>query len=179
MSDDQADEILTYWLIPAEPARSYFGSLIRDLALRFDAPVFEPHVTLYVTQTANEDPAAVLQSGLADSNPLRLSVAGLDCSDEFSKTLYIQFQPDVALQRLSEKLRTASGSQRDYELNPHLSLLYKTMTPAAKREIANSLHLVFTEVDFDSVTAVTSPVKIESREDVESWRIVAAEPLTQ
>ena len=171
-------DILTYWLIPAEGARSYFGSLIRDLALRFDAPVFEPHVTLYVTQVANEDPAAVLQSALADFRPLRLSVAGLDCSDKFTKTLYVQFQPDAALQKLSEKLRAASVSQREYELNPHLSLIYKTMAPEAKREIMNSLHLAFAEADFDSVKAVLSPAKIESREDVESWRIVAAQPLT-
>jgi len=178
VSDDRAGEILTYWLIPAEPARSYFGALIRDLALRFDAPVFEPHVTLYVTQAANENPAAVLQCALADFRPLRLSVARLDCSDEFTKTLYLQFQPDAAVQKLSEKLRAASASQREYELNPHLSLIYKMMAPEAKREIMNSLHLAFTEVDFDLVKAVISPAKIESREDVESWRIVAAQPLT-
>lgn len=172
------ESLLTYWLIPAEPARIYFNSLIRDLALRFDAPAFEPHVTLYVTRAANENPAAVLQSALADFRPLRLSVAGLDCSGTFTKTLYIQFQPDAAVQRLSEKLRAASVSQREYELNPHLSLIYKTMAPEAKREIINSLHLAFTEADFDSVKAVVSPAKIESREDVEAWRMVATQRLT-
>ena len=178
VNDDRADEIVTYWLIPAEPARSYFGALIRDLALRFDAPVFAPHVTLYVTQAAKENPAAVLQSALADSRPLRLSVEGLDGSDEFTKTLYIQFRQDAAVQKLSEKLRAASVSQPEYELNPHLSLIYQTMAPKAKREIINSLHLAFGEVDFDSVKAVLSPAKIESRQDVESWRIVATQPLT-
>lgn len=164
--------------MPAEPARSHVGSLIRDLALRFDAPLFEPHVTLYVTQAAKENPAAVLQSVLADFKPLRLFVSGLDCSDKFTKTLYVQFRPDPAVQRLSEKLKAGSVCQREYELNPHLSLLYKTMAVGAKREIMNSLHLGFTEVQFDSVKAVVSPATIESREDVESWRIVATQSLT-
>jgi predicted component of type VI protein secretion system len=178
VSDELADEILTYWLIPAEPARSYFRSLICDLARRLGAPVFEPHVTLYVTKAAAENPAGVLQSALTDLKPLRLSVAGLDCSDKFTKTLYVQFHPDAALQGLSEKLRAASVSQREYELKPHLSLIYKTMAPEAKRRIMNSLNLAFTEADFDMVKAVISPAKIESREDVESWRIVTTQPLT-
>ena len=178
MGTDAANELLTYWLIPAEPARSYFGSLICDLALRLDAPVFEPHVTLYVTKAADENPAGVLQSVLINPKPLRLSLAGLDCSDQFTKTLYVRFQPDVELRRLSEKLRAASVSQREYELNPHLSLIYKTMAPEAKRWIMNSIKLAFSEADFDLVKAVISPAKIESREDVESWRIVTTQPLT-
>lgn len=179
VSADVADEILTYWLIPAEPARSYFRSLISDLALRFDAPVFEPHVTLYGTKAADEDPAGALRSAIVNVKVPRLSVAGLDCSDEFTKTLYVQFQPDAALRRLSENLQAASVSQSEYKLNPHLSLIYKTMAPEAKRQIMNSLNLAFTEVDFDSMQAVISPAKIESREDVEAWRIVAARPLIE
>lgn len=179
MSNDGAAEILAYWLIPAEPARSYFRSLICDLALRFAAPVFEPHATLYVTKAASENPSGVLQSALLNLKPIRLSLAGLDCSDKFTKTLYIQFEPNAELQKLSEKLRAASASQCEYELNPHLSLIYKTMTPEAKREVMNSLKLALTEAAFDLVKAVISPAKIESREDVESWRIVATQPLTQ
>lgn len=179
MSADGADAILTYWLIPAEPARSYFRSLIVDLARRLDAPVFEPHVTLYVTKAAEESPAAVLQTALTNPKPLRLSITGLACSDEFTKTLSVQFQPSSALRKVSEQLRAASVSQREYELNPHLSLIYKTMTPETKRQIMNLLDLACTEVEFDSVKAVVSPAKVESREDVESWRILATQTLTK
>ena len=179
MSDNRSDDFLTYWLIPEEPARSYFRSLICDLAFRFAAPVFEPHVTLYVTKAAGENPSALLQSALLNLKPIRLSLAGLDYSDKFTKTLYIQFEPEAALQKLSEKLRAASASPCEYELNPHLSLIYKTMAPEAKREVMNSLKLALTEATFDLVQAVISPAKIESREDVEAWRIVATQPLTQ
>jgi len=178
VSADSANEILAYWLIPAEPALSYFRSTINALAARFDASVFEPHVTLYVTNAAKENPAEVLTHAVANSKTYRLSIAGIDSSDEFTKTLFVQFQPDVALARLNESLRSVSVSQREYRLNPHLSLIYKKMLPETKAQIANSLSLPFGEVEFDAVKAVISPAKIESRADVEAWRVLAAKGLT-
>jgi 2'-5' RNA ligase len=177
MDSGSKDKLLTYWLIPAEPAWSWLRSLIDDCARRLDAPIFEPHVTLYVTEAAQENTAEVLEKAVGNLEPLCLSISGLDCSDEFTKTLFVQFQPEAALLELSEKLRAASVSRREYKLNPHLSLVYKHMQPEAKNEWMNSIKLPFTEVEFDSVKAVISPAKVETREDVESWRAVATRSL--
>lgn len=174
----EAVTILTYWLIPAEPARSHFRSLIQDLAGRFDAPVFEPHVTLYVTEPGNEDPAAVLGETFRNIKPRCLSITAINYSDEFTKTLFVEFAPDESLARLNGKLRAGSASQREYQLNPHLSLIYKTMAPETKMPLAKSLRLPFDDVRFDSAKAVISPAKIESRADVEAWRVVAEESFT-
>jgi 2'-5' RNA ligase len=175
VSADAANEILTYWLIPAEPARSYFRSLIQDLARRFDAPVFEPHVTLYVTEPGNENPADVLKETLRSITPPSLSITAIKYSDEFTETLFIEFRPDGLLASLNQNLRAVSASQFDYQLKPHLSLIYKTMSPDTKMEMANSLRLPFDEVCFDSAKAVIIPAKIEARKDVEAWRVVAEE----
>ncbi|MDP9099228.1 MAG: hypothetical protein M3N48_09590 [Verrucomicrobiota bacterium] len=169
------DEILTYWLIPAEPARAHFRSLIQDLARRFDAPAFEPHVTLHVTEPGNENPASVLKETFRNFKPPCLSITAISYSDDFTKTLFVEFRPEALLASLHEKLRAGSVSQREYQLNPHLSLIYQTMSPATKAQLANSLRLPFDEVRFDSVKAVISPAKIESRADVAAWRVVAEE----
>jgi len=173
------EEIITYWLCPAEPVRSRFAEIINDLAARFDAPVFEPHVTIYVTNAENEKPAKVLPTLLSGRQPYRLCVLDLSYSEKFTQTLFVRFAPDADLARLTEDLRNASVSQSDYELNPHLSLLYKTLDPQTKRELADSIRLPFAEATFDTVKAVLSPARVESREDVESWRIVAEEKLTR
>jgi 2'-5' RNA ligase len=170
--------ILTYWLLPAEPARSHFVSVISNLAAQFDAPIFEPHLTLYVTHAARENAGEVLKRAMADCKPYRLWVTGLDFSDKFTKTLFVQFQSNEELAVLSANLRSASVCQNEYDLNPHLSLIYKTMPRETKEEIASSLTLPFREVRFDSVQAVTSPAEIKSRKDVEAWRVVAAQKLT-
>ena len=174
----EAVTILTYWLIPAEPAQSHFRSLIQDLARRFDAPVFEPHVTLYVTEPGNEDPVSVLQETLRNIKPPCLSISAINYSDEFTKTLFFEFRPDESLAGLKEKLEAGSASRLEYQLNPHLSLIYKTMTLGTKMQLANSLRLPFDDVRFDSAKAVISPARIESRADVEAWRVVAEESFT-
>ena len=106
------------------------------------------------------------------------SLSGPGSSDEFTKTVFVQFQPDEALSRLSANFRQASSNKDEYHLDPHLSLIYKTMPPERKAEIANSVSLPFEEVRFDSAWAVISPADIESREDVEAWRVVATQQLT-
>ena len=170
--------ILTYWLIPAEPARSYFASVISDLAERFDAPVFEPHLTIYGTTMGQEDGAALLEQVVEGCPTYSLRISSIGYSDEFTKTVFVQFHPDGALSRLSANFREASSIKDEYELNPHVSLIYKTMPPERKAEIANSVSLPFEEVRFDSARAVISPADIKSREDVEAWRIVATKKLT-
>jgi 2'-5' RNA ligase len=174
-----AELLLAYWLIPAEPARRYFASLITEFATRFDAPVFEPHLTLYATAVADEKPAEVIETAFAVVGPRPLFIAGVHSSEEFTKTLFVQFQPDAALKRFNEKLRAASVARREYELNPHLSLLYKDMDTATKRALAVSIALPFTDVIFDSVKAVICPATISSREDVEAWRVVGERKLTE
>lgn len=170
--------ILAYWLVPAEPARSFFASVISDLAARFDAPVFEPHLTVYATAKGDDNADDVLHRLLEDCEPCRLPVRGIDYSDEFTKTMFVQFEASERLMQLSSDLRRASVFQNDYQLNPHLSLIYKTMPREAKEEIAHSLALPFDEVVFASAKAVVSPAKIESREDVEAWQVVATQRLT-
>ena len=170
--------IVTYWLCPCEPMRSYLSEMIRNLAARFEAPIFEPHVTIYVTNATDESPDALLEQALKDRGGFRLFIRSLDYSDKFTKTVFVQFEPDAELARLSSNLRTASVSQNEYQLNPHLSLIYKKMSPETKMQVANSIRLPFTDVFFDSMKAVISPAKIESHADVEAWRVVAEKSFT-
>jgi hypothetical protein len=173
------DQIITYWLCPAEPARSQFSALIGELANRFDAPAFEPHVTIYLTSAEREEPREVLERVLPNRSPYRLTLSGLDYSAKFTQTLFVRFARDAGLANLSEDLRRTSASQSDYQLNPHLSLLYKTMDLEIKRELAISISLPFGDATFDTVKAVLSPARIESGEDVESWRVLAEARMSQ
>jgi 2'-5' RNA ligase len=171
-------KVATYWLCPAEPERSHLAGLIADLAARFDAPVFEPHVTIHTASAERENPATVLTKIEKGRQAYRLRVRELGYSEEFTKTLFVQLAPDAELEQLAEHLRRASISPGDYQLNPHVSLLYKKMDDETKRELAASITLAFTEVNFSSVKAVIVPAHIKSRADVEAWRVTAECSLT-
>jgi 2'-5' RNA ligase len=175
----RSNALLAYWLVPAAPAGSFFVSRIAEFAARFDAPPFEPHVTIYASRKGGEDPEGVLSGALADCEPFRLSVRDIQCSDEFTKTVFVQLEPSPELLRLNRAFQQASALHHEYDLNPHLSLIYKKMTREARIEVATSVRVPFTEVLFDSVKAVVCPTPIRSRADVESWRVVATQSLAK
>jgi 2'-5' RNA ligase len=165
--------VIAYWLIPAGPAHSFFQRLIKDLARRYDAPFFEPHVTIYVG--ANDANAAekALSKAAREWQTINLKALGTNHSGEFIKTLFVQFAMNRELRQLHQTIRDAAQDMSDYELNPHLSLLYKNMLATARRELADSIKVPVSEVVFDSLKAVRCISPTRSRADVEAWRVVA------
>ena len=164
---------MAYWLIPAEPARCFFQRMIIDLARRYNAPVFEPHLTIYVGLDGVEV-EEVIAKAVSGCRLVHTKILKVCQSGEFIKTLFVQFAPDRKLQQLNETIRDAAQDSSDYHLNPHLSLLYKKMSILARRQLAHSIKVPFSEVTFESIKAVRCVSPTRSRADVEAWRVVAA-----
>jgi hypothetical protein len=167
---------IAYWLIPAEPARSFFKRTIVDLARRYNAPVFEPHMTIYVGSDRVEA-EEVIAKAIGTCRLLQAKVLKVCQSGEFIKTLFVQFAMDTKLQQRNEMIRDAAQDSSDYQLNPHISLLYKKMSILVRRQLAHSIKLPFSEVTFESITAVRCVSPTRSRADVEAWRVVATKSL--
>jgi 2'-5' RNA ligase len=168
--------VIAYWLIPTDPARSFFQGVIKDLARRYNAPVFEPHMTIHVGSDGVEA-EEVIGKAVSGCRHAQAKAVKVCESGEFIKTLFVQFAPDKKLQQLNETIRDAAQDSSDYQLNPHLSLLYKKMSILARRQLAHSIKLPFSEVAFESIKAVRCVSPTRSRADVEAWRIVAAKSL--
>lgn len=166
--------MVAFWLSPAAGAREFFESLIKGLAERYDAPRFEPHVTLSGGDIPRERALEILRN-LSIREPIELEVSGIEFSENYTKTLFVQFRSTPQIEALSAELQKASGS--DYELNPHLSLLYKEMPQDAKAEAAQTITLPFKTVSFESVKAVLTPTPIRGPEDITVWRTVGSRRL--
>jgi len=169
--------VIAYWLIPAEPARSFFQGLINELAQQYDAPVFEPHVTVFVGENRIGAAHRALSQVALEGQPPNMKTLGIDQSDEFIKTLFAQFAPNRLLRQINETIRDAAKDSSRYDLKPHLSLLYKYMPATARRELADSIKLPFPEVIFDSLKAIRCISPTQSSSEVEAWRVVAAKSL--
>ena len=170
--------VIAYWLIPSEPAHSFFQRIINDLARRCDAPVFEPHVTIHVgadraDAAKNGLGAAARECKLIGLKPLRI-----DQSNDFIKTLFVQFAASAELSKINGIIREAANDWSQYELKPHLSLLYKNFAVATRYELAASINVPLAEVTFDAIKAVRCISPTESGADVEAWRVVAAASLS-
>jgi len=169
--------VIAYWLIPAEPARSFFQGVINDLAGRYDAPLFEPHVTIHVGANRADVAETALSEAARLCRPIKLKALEIGHSSEFIKTLFVQFALNTELRQFNEIIRNAARDSSRYELKPHLSLLYKKMSAAERRELAGSIKVPFSEVTFDALTAVRCISPSLTRADVEAWRVVAAREL--
>ena len=170
--------VIAYWLIPSEPAHSFFQRIINDLARRCDAPVFEPHVTVHVGADRADAAKNALGDAARECKLIGLTPLGIDQSDEFIKTLFVQFALSADLRRLNEIIGNAAHDSSSYQLKPHLSLLYKKLAAATRRELAASINVPLFEVTFDAIKAVRSVSPTESGADVEAWHVVAAASLS-
>jgi len=169
--------VIAYWLIPAEPARSFFQSVINELAQQHDAPVFEPHVTIFVGENHPDAAEKALSTAASECKPISLKLREIDHSDEFIKTLFVQCVLTTRLRQLNEALRNAARDSSRYDLEPHLSLLYKTMPAAVRRNVAASISVPYSEVNFDTIKAVRCVSPTQTRADVERWRVIGSAEL--
>jgi 2'-5' RNA ligase len=170
--------VIAYWLIPSESACSFFQRSINDLARRFDAPVFEPHVTIHVGADRADAAKTALEDAARECKLIGLTPLGIDQSDEFIKTLFVQFAMNAELRKINGIIRDTANDSSQYELKPHLSLLYKNLAAATRCELATSIDVLFSEVTFDAIKAVRCVSPAESGADVEAWRVIAAASLS-
>ncbi len=70
----ESQTVLTYWLLPAQPAREFFRETIGRLAAECDAPLFAPHLTLAVGPDSVAQAQRIL-AGVA-AGPIELHANG-------------------------------------------------------------------------------------------------------
>lgn len=170
---------ISYWLLPAEPDRTELKQLIARLAKHFDAPVFDPHVTVYTTHLSQAgDPERIIADAARGTAPFHLAADRLRGTEEFTKTLFIDLKPAAAFSALAEKLRAASADPAPHELQPHLSLIYKHLTQPERRELSTLVPRREREIVFNEIAAITFAGAVRSRSDVEDFRCVSRCPLS-
>ena len=175
MPTKQKEIVIAYWLTLARPERDLFVEMIRILAAELDGVRFEPHLSICVT--SNRKAAAEVVKQMSAS-PIRLRIKGVSFSNAFTKTLFVRFERNAALDDLNAKLRGAAKIPKEILRDPHVSLLYKRMPLSAKKELAATIRLPFKEVVFDSIKAIRCSSPMETPADVNSWRTVATKKLS-
>lgn len=166
--------MIAFWLMPAREEKAFFAGLIAQLGARFDAPVFEPHVTLFGGAIDQESALERLKGTAAASSACQLEIDQISISEAYTKTLFVQFRASPGASSLSAALSSECG---DYHFDPHLSLLYKDMGLAMKEHLAREIQPPFERVSFDALKVITCPAEIRRRKDVEAWRTLCEQRL--
>ena len=164
---------VSYWLIPEQNSRKPFAEVIARLAGLYDAPSFEPHVTVYSGPGTTDEGRRVVESVVEDHQPITLRAGGVDFTSEYTKTLFLEFQAASEATGLCEDIRASVGRSSTYVLRPHLSLIYKRFAADEQQRIVNTLSDLPDLVVFDRLQAVLTPDTVTERGDVESWKVIA------
>jgi 2'-5' RNA ligase len=160
------------WLVPEEPLRKSLRSIIQKLAYEHDAAEFGPHVTIS-SGPSNDDEARKLASAVAAQfSPVALTPVKLDYTSEFTRTLFIQFQECEAPRGMFDMIKGLSVRTLSNVLNPHLSLLYKTMNVERQAELCRSLEVPSGVYSFDRLRVIETEIPLTTQEPVKRWRTV-------
>ena len=108
-------------------------------------------MTIYVGSNRADAAESAISKTVRAFKPIKLKALEVGHSSEFIKTLFVQFALNAELRQLNEIIRNAAQDSSHYELKPHLSLLYKKMPAASRRELAGSIKVPFSEVIFDAL----------------------------
>lgn len=161
----------TLWLIPTGKAYEKFSNLIKKLAKEYNAPVFEPHITLLGDFMQPEEECIELTKQLVSGqNPFIITMDEIDYEDFYFRTLFVRAEKSGTLLNLHNR------SKEIFEMNippymPHLSLLYGTFPVETKEKIIK-------EIGRDqSAQFEISSVHLIKGGEVEDWQIVGEFPL--
>jgi len=157
---------VSFWLIPAELDLAFYQSLINTLAHQYNAPIFQPHVTIYSGECDPDKVSEFLQR--QSTSDIVLEIDRIRYSEQFTKTLFIQLCSNSKLEQLSESIQQYFDAA--FELDPHLSLIYAPLTEIEKQSLAEQIQLSDRAICFDRVCAMEIPKKTQTREDVKAWR---------
>ena len=142
MASGNAGEGYSLWLIPAKPLYSTLKEKILELGSNYNAPEFEPHMTLVGNIRMGVETAIANTKALA-AGMARVpgSFSGLGNSEDYFKCVYIEIKKTDYLMRYNREARKVFGTVRQGTYEPHISLIYGWIPATKRKEISEGLHI--------------------------------------
>ena len=160
------------WLLPVEPLRGKLRLIIDQLAAKYDAARFVPHVTFFSGQSDEQEITGIAQDLMDQPLPMELKPICLSHTHLFTKTLFVQFEDSQPLRDMYHRAVAVCSRPTGYKLNPHLSLLYKTMNENEKARLCRRLDIPAGPFLFDSFQAIEMETPFTAPEQIERCRTV-------
>lgn len=186
LTDDAPMAIpVAFWLLPGASSMQAFTRLVEELCRRHSAPAFTPHVTLHVDCVFRHANIAGLLDEVAKLfEPFETQAGPTGHSPNLFKTLFIPLAGRDIF-NLAERLAAGikpwrctpknEGATIPYILEPHLSLLYKTLSEAERAHLAETYNCAGKSFYFDRIAAVTPAPGAAGFSRVEDW--VMSQPI--
>ncbi len=99
-----------------------------------------------------------------------LTVDTLTGGEKLTQALYLTFKNNKEIRRLNELLVAHIFNSSDYELHPHLSLLYQNLKTKERKALIEDIKLDIKSILFNELRVVAIPEQLKSIDDLKGWQ---------
>ncbi|PBO84556.1 MAG: hydrolase [Thaumarchaeota archaeon] len=154
------------WFVFEKNDADYLSNIITELSTKYNSPVFTPHITAYGLVDVDLDVLdKIVTNNIQGEKQFVIEKSNISYSDVFWKTLFVEFQYNIQLDRINKKLTESLESFSKYEFIPHASLIYKKMNQDEQEKLVNSICIK----DNFKITGMWIQ---QFHEDMDKWKIV-------
>ena len=128
------------WLMPTGEVYEKLSSLIKSLAKKYYAPIFDPHITLIGEVMQSEDDVLRRAEQLAlKQNSFQITLNSVDYQDYYFRALFIRAEKTDLLQLLHDRAKEMFGMKDIPDYMPHLSIMYGNFPETVKAQIIKNI----------------------------------------
>ncbi|KAG9158862.1 hypothetical protein Leryth_017880 [Lithospermum erythrorhizon] len=135
MSNNQNKQVYSVWGLPSEDVTPRVKKLMETLRSEFNAPYFEPHVTIVGAIALSEAEARdIFKKACEGLKSYDANVEKVDTGTFFYQCVYLLIKPTKEVVQTSDHCCKHFGYERPTPYMPHLSLLYADLTDEEKKK---------------------------------------------
>ena len=144
------------WLIPEEKHSGQLQELINRLAEENNSPQFLPHCTLVgKIMLDSKFSFDKIKTFCNQSKPISLNVFKIMSENSLFKSLYIQFKKEKFIVDFQKKIANFFIKREPYLFDPHLSLMYKSVSTEKQKKIIAGIPLP-DRISFNCISIVNT-----------------------
>ncbi len=135
-------QLLAVWLVPQNEDKEYLQNIVNDLAVKYNAPKFIPHLTILGdTIIELRDLKNAIDKTFLNIKPIKISLTKISQSEIYFKTLFAEFEKDYLLTKIFSDLEKNLPEKTEYIFKPHISLLYKNLTVKERVKLTKEINI--------------------------------------
>ncbi len=132
-------ETFSLWIMPEGKIYEQLSSLIASLSKRYNAPLFEPHITLLGPVEEERETAISKTSLLASSlTSFEVKLENPSYLNEYFRCVFLKVENSLPLQEANKKAQEVFNHKQEFFF-PHLSLLYGNYSESLKKKIVEEI----------------------------------------
>tara|TARA_B110000467_G_scaffold3232_1_gene2704 strand:- start:633 stop:1133 length:501 start_codon:yes stop_codon:yes gene_type:complete len=158
--------VFAIWYLFDEDDESYLSTIISNLAKKYDAPSFTPHITAYglVNIDLKTLDQKILES-IPDIQSFIVERSSINFSNNFWKSFFVEILSNKNFIKINNNLTKKLSKFSEYSFSPHISLLYKHLEQSQKQFLTKS-------IDIKKNFRITGMGIQKFSQNIDKWKLV-------